>query len=55
MDNLTKEQAREIVSAYDYFLGEEDFVAKLHNKFHLTEDELRTIFRILNDAFIKWV
>ena len=54
MDNLTKEQAREIVSAYDYFFGEEDFIAKLHGKFRLTEDELRSIFKILDSAFIKW-
>ena len=54
MDNLTKEQAREVVSAYDYFYGEADFIAKLHGKFHLTEDELHSIFQILDNAFIKW-
>lgn len=54
MDNLTEDQAKEIVSAYDYFYGEEDFIEKLHGKFHMTEDELRSIFQILNKAFIRW-
>lgn len=54
MDNLTKEQVEEIVSSYDYFFGETDFVEKLHNKFHMTEDELRNIFKLLDKAFIKW-
>jgi len=54
MENLTVEQAREVVAAYDYFLGEDDFVQKLHGKFHMTEDELRSIFKILNKAFLKW-
>lgn len=54
MDNLTKEQVEEIVSSYDYFLGEQDFIEKLHNKFHLTEDELHNIFQLLHKGFIKW-
>ncbi len=54
MDAIDKEQAREIVSAYDYFSGEEDFVEKLYGKFNMTEDEIRSIFKILDRAFIRW-
>ncbi len=54
MNTITKDQAREIVSAYDYYGDEEDFIEKLQNRFGLTEDEIRSIFKILDKAFIKW-
>ncbi len=54
MNTITKDQAREIVSAYDYYGDEEDFIEKLYGKFNMTEDEIRSIFKILDRAFIRW-
>ena len=51
---LTNDQVDQIVSSYDYFKGEEDFIEKTLKKFPLNENELRMVFRLLNLGFIKW-
>jgi len=51
---LTNDQINQIVSSYDYFKGEEDFIEKTLKKFPLNENELRMVFRLLNLGFIKW-
>lgn len=54
MSILSQDQIKKIVSLYDYYEEEDVFVEKVLKYFSLTENEIRTIFRLLDLAFIKW-